>query len=209
MNGKRTVYAPDTEDRKTADGKLSTWLADLKKVDPGNHDDEPTINPLPSTPHFAPIHSRSPIHCGPWRTVCVAVPCCTPKTVETRLYRARQSLRETLACRLKQVRGKKLEGFHPRWRIKDSHQKSRAVCHPDSIPQKQHSERHPHQLCASHRHSHRGVLRVAGALEPLRAGGNAGGEGRAAVLRGTRLLQSPSRTREGSEAMPANAAGVL
>lgn len=38
MNGKRTVYAPDTEDRKTADRKLSAWLADLKKVDPGNRD---------------------------------------------------------------------------------------------------------------------------------------------------------------------------
>ena len=38
MNGKRTVHALDTADRKTADGKLSEWLADLKKVDPGNRD---------------------------------------------------------------------------------------------------------------------------------------------------------------------------
>jgi hypothetical protein len=38
MNGKRTVRALDTVDRKTADGKLSEWLADLKKVDPGNRD---------------------------------------------------------------------------------------------------------------------------------------------------------------------------
>ena len=38
MNGKRIVHALDTADRKTADGKLSEWLADLKKVDPGNRD---------------------------------------------------------------------------------------------------------------------------------------------------------------------------
>jgi len=38
MNGKRTVRALETVDRKTADGKLSEWLADLKKVDPGNRD---------------------------------------------------------------------------------------------------------------------------------------------------------------------------
>jgi integrase len=38
MNGRRTVHALDTADRKTADGKLSEWLADLKKVDPSNRD---------------------------------------------------------------------------------------------------------------------------------------------------------------------------
>jgi integrase len=38
MNGKRIVHALDTADRKTADGKLSEWLADLKRVDPGNRD---------------------------------------------------------------------------------------------------------------------------------------------------------------------------
>ena len=38
MNGKRIVHALDTADRKTANGKLSEWLADLKKVDPGNRD---------------------------------------------------------------------------------------------------------------------------------------------------------------------------
>lgn len=38
MNGKRTVHALETTDRKTADGKLAEWLGDLKKVDPGNRD---------------------------------------------------------------------------------------------------------------------------------------------------------------------------
>ncbi len=38
MNGKCTVQALDTKDRKTADGKLAEWLGDLKKMDPGNHD---------------------------------------------------------------------------------------------------------------------------------------------------------------------------
>ncbi len=38
MNGKRTVHALRTTDRKTANGKLADWLGDLKKVDPGNRD---------------------------------------------------------------------------------------------------------------------------------------------------------------------------
>jgi len=38
INGKRIVHALNTADRKTADGKLSEWLADLKKVDPANRD---------------------------------------------------------------------------------------------------------------------------------------------------------------------------
>ncbi|MGA3171763.1 MAG: tyrosine-type recombinase/integrase [Chthoniobacteraceae bacterium] len=38
INGKRIVRALNTADRKTADGKLSEWLADLKKVDPANRD---------------------------------------------------------------------------------------------------------------------------------------------------------------------------
>jgi integrase len=38
MNGRRTVHALETTDRKTADGKLAEWLGDLKKVDPGNRD---------------------------------------------------------------------------------------------------------------------------------------------------------------------------
>ena len=38
MNGKRTVRALNTADRKTADGKLSEWLAEMKQVDPGNRD---------------------------------------------------------------------------------------------------------------------------------------------------------------------------
>ena len=38
MNGKRTVHALETADRKTADGKLVEWLGDIKKVDPGNRD---------------------------------------------------------------------------------------------------------------------------------------------------------------------------
>jgi integrase len=38
LNGKRIVHALNTADRKTADGKLSEWLADLKKVDPANRD---------------------------------------------------------------------------------------------------------------------------------------------------------------------------
>ena len=38
MNGKRTVHALETADRKTANGKLAEWLGDLKKVDPANRD---------------------------------------------------------------------------------------------------------------------------------------------------------------------------
>jgi hypothetical protein len=34
MNGRRIVHALDTADQKTADGKLSEWLADLKKWTP-------------------------------------------------------------------------------------------------------------------------------------------------------------------------------
>ena len=38
MNGKRTVHALETADRKTADGKLTEWLGDMKKVDSGSRD---------------------------------------------------------------------------------------------------------------------------------------------------------------------------
>ena len=37
-NGKRTVHALGTTDRKTANGKLADWLGDLQKVDPSNRD---------------------------------------------------------------------------------------------------------------------------------------------------------------------------
>ena len=36
--GRRAIHALETADRKTADGKLTEWLGDLKKVDPGNRD---------------------------------------------------------------------------------------------------------------------------------------------------------------------------
>lgn len=38
INGKRLLHALETTDRKTADGKLADWLADLKKVDFSNRD---------------------------------------------------------------------------------------------------------------------------------------------------------------------------